>query len=143
MKNKDILLTLPGTLKIRDIKWLSVWCKRFTVNYGEIYIPKNLEIPEKVVSAFRLNSSVQQSLQSFFMTNNKRLIINHCLSFRKLENQGYVGPTEYTSFHHNLNFVILYRYINTCINYIFKMAYRLMQINQGNYTALFFLKLRQ
>ena len=56
MKNKDILLTLPGTLKIRDIKWLSVWCKRFTVNYGEIYIPKNLEIPEKVVSAFRLNS---------------------------------------------------------------------------------------
>ena len=50
MKNKDILLTLPGTLKIRDIKWLSVWCKRFTVNYGEIYIPKNLDIPEKVVS---------------------------------------------------------------------------------------------
>ena len=110
MKNKDILLTLPGTLKIRDIKWLSVWCKRFTVNYGEIYIPKNLEIPEKVVSAFRLNS-FQQSLQSFFMTNNKRLIINHCLSFRKLENQGYVGPSEYTSFHHNLNFVILNTYM--------------------------------
>ena len=50
MKNKDILLTLPGTLKLRDINWLSVWCVRFTVNYGEVYIPKDLEIPEKVVS---------------------------------------------------------------------------------------------
>ncbi len=50
MKNKDILLTLPGTMKIRDIKWLAVWCMRFTVNYGEIYIPEDLKIPEKVVS---------------------------------------------------------------------------------------------
>ena len=49
MKNKDILLTLPGTLKVRDINWLSVWCMRFTVNYGEVYIPKDLKIPEKVV----------------------------------------------------------------------------------------------
>ena len=51
MKNKDILLTLPGTLKIRDINWLSIWCKRFTVNYGEVYMPKDIEIPEKVVSS--------------------------------------------------------------------------------------------
>ena len=48
MKNKDILLTLPGTLKVRDINWLSVWCMRFTVNYGEVYIPKDVKIPEKV-----------------------------------------------------------------------------------------------
>ena len=52
MKNKDILLTLPGTLKVRDINWLSVWCMRFTVNYGEVYIPKDLKIPEKVVSLY-------------------------------------------------------------------------------------------
>ena len=50
MKNNDVLLTLPGTLKVRDIGWLSIWCKRFTVNYGEVYIPSDLEIPEKVVS---------------------------------------------------------------------------------------------
>ena len=55
MKNKDVLLTLPGTLKIRDIKWLSIWCKRFTVNYGEVYIPKVLEIPEKLVSYITFN----------------------------------------------------------------------------------------
>ena len=50
MKNNDVLLTLPGTLKVRDIGWLSIWCKRFTVNYGEVYIPSDLEMPEKVVS---------------------------------------------------------------------------------------------
>lgn len=55
MKNKDVLLTLPGTLKVRDINWLSIWCKRFTVNYGEVYIPKDLDIPEKVVSSLEKN----------------------------------------------------------------------------------------
>ena len=50
MKNKDVLLTLPDTLKVRNINWLSIWCKRFTVTYGEVYIPKNLEIPQKIVS---------------------------------------------------------------------------------------------
>ena len=63
MKNKDILLTLPGTLKVRDINWLSVWCMRFTVNYGEVYIPKDLKIPEKVVS-FYSNHIFEKAFQS-------------------------------------------------------------------------------
>ena len=57
MKNNDVLLTLPGTLKVRDIGWLSIWCKRFTVNYGEVYIPSDLEIPEKVVSTVIMSIS--------------------------------------------------------------------------------------
>jgi len=28
----DIILRLPGGKRIRDIKWLSVWCRRFTVS---------------------------------------------------------------------------------------------------------------
>ena len=66
MKNKDVLLTLPGTLKIRDIKWLSIWCKRFTVNYGEVYIPKVLEIPEKLVSIFFLGKDLLTNPQTQF-----------------------------------------------------------------------------
>nr|CAD7440551.1 unnamed protein product [Timema bartmani] len=31
-KNKDVILRLPLGTKIRDIKWLSVWCRRFTVS---------------------------------------------------------------------------------------------------------------
>ena len=71
MKNKDILLTLPGTLKVRDINWLSVWCMRFTVNYGEVYIPKDLKIPEKVVislifPSFFMNIFVVNFSRNFF-----------------------------------------------------------------------------
>ncbi|EFN86726.1 hypothetical protein EAI_15472 [Harpegnathos saltator] len=29
----DIILRLPGGKRIRDIKWLSVWCRRFTKNF--------------------------------------------------------------------------------------------------------------
>ena len=72
MKNKDILLTLPGTLKVRDINWLSVWCMRFTVNYGEVYIPKDLKIPEKVVislifPSFFMNIFVVNFSRKFFV----------------------------------------------------------------------------
>lgn len=28
----DVILKLPGGKRIRDIKWLSVWCRRFTVS---------------------------------------------------------------------------------------------------------------
>nr|CAD7425673.1 unnamed protein product [Timema monikensis] len=30
-KNKDVILRLPLGTKIRDIRWLSVWCRRFTI----------------------------------------------------------------------------------------------------------------
>ncbi|KAL7307222.1 hypothetical protein TKK_0000944 [Trichogramma kaykai] len=31
-KNADILLKLPYNMRVRDIKYLSVWCQRFTDN---------------------------------------------------------------------------------------------------------------
>ena len=49
MINENVLLTLPGNYKVTDIRWLAVWCTRFTVNYGEVYIPKKLNIPKSVV----------------------------------------------------------------------------------------------
>ncbi|XP_061932674.1 protein Skeletor, isoforms B/C isoform X1 [Apis cerana] len=42
----DIILKLPDGKRIRDIKWLSVWCRRFTVNFGDVYIPANLKVPK-------------------------------------------------------------------------------------------------
>ncbi|KAI8422954.1 hypothetical protein MSG28_014057 [Choristoneura fumiferana] len=64
--NSDIMLRLPGGKRLRDIKWLSVWCRRFTLpgkltaydvdwlavwcveyrhNFGHVYIPKDLDVP--------------------------------------------------------------------------------------------------
>ncbi|XP_067210806.1 protein Skeletor, isoforms B/C isoform X2 [Linepithema humile] len=42
----DIILKLPGGKRIRDIKWLSVWCRRFTVDFGDVFIPDNLKVPK-------------------------------------------------------------------------------------------------
>jgi len=30
--NEEVLLQLPSNLKVNDIKWISVWCRRFTVS---------------------------------------------------------------------------------------------------------------
>jgi len=42
-KNEDIELTLPGDLKLKEIKWLSVWCREFKVNFGDLFFPEDME----------------------------------------------------------------------------------------------------
>ncbi|XP_014219944.1 protein Skeletor, isoforms B/C [Copidosoma floridanum] len=52
--NADVILRLPSNMKIRDIKWLSVWCHRFTVNFAHIFIPSNLSYPSiRVLPEFK------------------------------------------------------------------------------------------
>ncbi|KAH8374669.1 hypothetical protein KR200_003355, partial [Drosophila serrata] len=50
----DILLRLPMGKRIKDIRWLSVWCRRFTVDFGEVFIPPNLDVPKpRVLPEFK------------------------------------------------------------------------------------------
>lgn len=52
--NTDVILRLPMGKRIRDIRWLSVWCRRFTVDFGEVFIPPNLEVPKpRVLPEFK------------------------------------------------------------------------------------------
>lgn len=44
-RKKDIVLTLPGGKTLKDIRWLSVWCNAFDVNFGEIMFPARLNYP--------------------------------------------------------------------------------------------------
>ena len=34
---------MPGDLKPKEIKWLSVWCREFKVNFGDVFFPDNME----------------------------------------------------------------------------------------------------
>lgn len=43
---KDVLLKLPLGIKVRDLRWLSVWCRRFTVNFGSVQFPASVSPPE-------------------------------------------------------------------------------------------------
>ncbi|EDW84281.2 uncharacterized protein Dwil_GK13233 [Drosophila willistoni] len=44
-RNKDVTLSLPEGKTLRDIKWFSVWCDEFAVNFGDVSIPSNLDFP--------------------------------------------------------------------------------------------------
>jgi len=37
--DKDIKLTLPDSMKTTDLKWISVWCRAFQVNFGDLTFP--------------------------------------------------------------------------------------------------------
>ena len=40
----DIVLTLPDSIKVTDIKWMSVWCRRFSVPFGDFTFPVHLSL---------------------------------------------------------------------------------------------------
>ena len=46
--DKNVKLTLPDTLKATDIKWLSVWCRAFSANFGDLIFPDNLSLDEHI-----------------------------------------------------------------------------------------------
>jgi len=44
---QDVTLRLPKGFKIStDLKWFSVWCRQYSVNFGSVIVPGNLQIPE-------------------------------------------------------------------------------------------------
>lgn len=48
---EEIVLTLPETLKATDIKWLSVWCRAFQVNFGDLQFPKDLSFEDNTLDS--------------------------------------------------------------------------------------------
>ena len=47
--DQDIVLTLPDTMKVTDIKWFSVWCRAFSANFGDFAFPENLSLDAAAV----------------------------------------------------------------------------------------------
>ncbi|KAJ8972482.1 hypothetical protein NQ317_006022 [Molorchus minor] len=42
---KTVVLTLPGDLTVFDINHFGIWCEQFTVDFGHVLIPQDLNIP--------------------------------------------------------------------------------------------------
>ena len=36
--SEDVVLTLPPGLSSQDIKWISVWCRKFAVDFGHAVV---------------------------------------------------------------------------------------------------------
>jgi hypothetical protein len=47
--SKDIKLTLPEDVKVTDLKWFSVWCRQFAVNFGDLIFPENFTLDKSAV----------------------------------------------------------------------------------------------
>ena len=46
--SKVLNVLCPQTpMDISEIRWLSVWCPRFTVNFAEIFIPHDPKVPRR------------------------------------------------------------------------------------------------
>lgn len=54
---EDVTVTLPQSLDVDDILWLSVWCIQYTQNFGHVTLPENVQVP-RPVNIGRLSDSV-------------------------------------------------------------------------------------
>lgn len=41
---KDVVLHLPPGSTVDQLKWISVWCRDYTVNFGHVNVPSNFSI---------------------------------------------------------------------------------------------------
>ncbi|KAL1423244.1 hypothetical protein MTO96_021225 [Rhipicephalus appendiculatus] len=46
---QDLVLKLPAGQTVSKIRWFAVWCRKFRANFGDLIIPRNLEIPKPAV----------------------------------------------------------------------------------------------
>jgi len=60
---EDVLLRMPHGVKVTDLRWLSVWCRRFTVDFGSVIFPENLNppLPQKLPELKRLGHGLRSS----------------------------------------------------------------------------------
>ena len=49
---EQITLRLPENMKVGDIKWLSVWCRKFSVDFGNLIFPTDLNVRLNSISDF-------------------------------------------------------------------------------------------
>ncbi|XP_068238888.1 protein Skeletor, isoforms B/C-like [Palaemon carinicauda] len=49
-RNRNLVLRFPKTKKgqrsLNDVQWVSVWCRRFAIDFGHVKVPSNLELPQ-------------------------------------------------------------------------------------------------
>ena len=49
----NIVLSLPSGKTLKNLRWLSVWCEEFEVNFGEVLIPERFQYPRpQKISSF-------------------------------------------------------------------------------------------
>ncbi|XP_028176404.1 protein Skeletor, isoforms D/E-like isoform X4 [Ostrinia furnacalis] len=45
-RGEGVTISLPDGVTLRDVKWFSVWCDEYAVNFGDVSIPRDLEYPK-------------------------------------------------------------------------------------------------
>lgn len=63
---KDITLRLPGNLTWFDLDWFALYCIQYRENFGEVYIPKNLNIPIDLTGILKNENLVLKNCYEIF-----------------------------------------------------------------------------
>lgn len=78
-RNKNMVLKFPKTKKgqrsLNDVQWVSIWCRQFAIDFGNVKIPRDLKKPEPQVTAGLSSDSpvVRSSSVAIVDTNTFRI----------------------------------------------------------------------
>eukprot|EP00091_Calanus_sinicus_P000313 TRINITY_DN10248_c0_g1_i1.p1 TRINITY_DN10248_c0_g1~~TRINITY_DN10248_c0_g1_i1.p1 ORF type:complete len:250 (-),score=55.75 TRINITY_DN10248_c0_g1_i1:196-945(-) len=82
--DEDVVLTLPPHMKVSDLKWISVWCRKFSVDFGNLIFHSE---PEVNCDDYSFNFEHKTGVISAFKTKEE----NNTTDTEKLP-----GPCEIT-----------------------------------------------
>jgi len=83
---REVIITLPGDLTISDIKWLSLYCIKFKVNFGDIMLdtvtvpetPAPIPVCKNELRNTRCNRMKRRCKKNEQVMNNCNLSCNVC-----------------------------------------------------------------
>ena len=71
--SEDIVLSLPPSLRSEDIKWISVWCRKFAVDFGHVVVQGNQLVEGKLCKDSR---NVEEQVKNYLSCGGSKTTNN-------------------------------------------------------------------
>ena len=73
----DLVLTLPDDIEVKDLKWISIWCRRFELTFGDFVFPDHSDGEDDVPRQDVVKPQKKPgTLQKYIILNTKLKMVH-------------------------------------------------------------------
>jgi len=80
----DLVLTLPDDIKVKDLKWISIWCRRFELTFGDFVFPEHSDSEDEVPRQDVVKPQKKPQSSGLCKSNQECIKLRDCPYTKKL-----------------------------------------------------------
>jgi len=80
----DLVLTLPDDIKVKDLKWISIWCRRFELTFGDFVFPEHSDSEDEVPRQDVVKPQKKPQSSGLCKSNQECIKLRDCSYTKKL-----------------------------------------------------------